>query len=188
MIDKPMFERRAKELYRYLQNQTAAKKWKSGKRAGQIKQPKIPLPFSELDLARKLWEQFGLQARPCKYCSCPIDILSCTLDHRIPRRLGGVRAYELANLDAICTRCNHLKADLMPEEFLELRRWLNGVSSHLRTNIEGRLLQGGRTFSLNRAARKLVEGGAVAPAIKTSRPLPAYREPQGGLNLLPPDF
>lgn len=184
MISKEDFEKRAKTLYAHQQSMVREKRWKTGKRAGTVRRPKQELPFTALDLARFLWRWCGLNARPCPYCGRPVDILSLTLDHKMPRSRGGALGIE--NLEPCCTDCNSLKGAMDVEEFAELRAWLVTVSPFLREHITTRLRQSANAHSAYRGPRAPAPPGP--PEIRTSRPLPKYREPQRNLNLLPEDF
>jgi hypothetical protein len=58
----------------------------------------------------------ALKARMCPYdCNRPIDILSLTVDHVIPRGQHG--SYELSNLLPCCKDCNLLKGNMTGEGF-----------------------------------------------------------------------
>lgn len=63
----------------------------------------------------------------CYYCRCQLAMNSrkkdqpnyATLDHRIPK--SKTRGWELPNNKVLaCKKCNDMKADMMPEEFIAL--------------------------------------------------------------------
>jgi 5-methylcytosine-specific restriction endonuclease McrA len=51
----------------------------------------------------------------CAYCDAFAPMRSGTVDHYLPRALGG--GNELANLRWACKPCNEAKADMPPEEW-----------------------------------------------------------------------
>lgn len=52
----------------------------------------------------------------CAYCARPLTILTMTIDHVIPKALGGTGAQH--NLRCACWDCNQAKADKPPHVFL----------------------------------------------------------------------
>lgn len=69
---------------------------------------KRPRPIVKLN--RK--EIFRRDNYTCQYCGRQLSNL--TIDHVIPRRLGGETDWD--NVVAACPRCNHLKGGLTPEQ------------------------------------------------------------------------
>jgi hypothetical protein len=118
MISREQFDDRIDALYASQRNMCAAKKWKSGKRAGMVRVEKRELLFTKSMLWDALWLRVGLNAIPCPYCTAPIDILSLTLDHIVPRSQNGPMS--LANMDAICTDCNREKGAMTHDGFAAL--------------------------------------------------------------------
>ena len=58
----------------------------------------------------------------CVYCSVKVDAREATVDHVIPRRLGGRSTWE--NLVTACQSCNARKRDRTPEQAgMPLRKW-----------------------------------------------------------------
>lgn len=145
------FDKRVAELYHHQQAMVRQRKFKSGKRAGMVRVPAQRLPFTSNELWGYLDTFCGLRAVQCPYCGAPIDILSLTLDHVVPRALGG--SIGLENIRACCTRCNSLKEKLMLEEFLQLLEFLGKCSTHMRSNIESRLLGQLRRFDFAKKAK-----------------------------------
>lgn len=54
----------------------------------------------------------------CFYCKRTIDDFSRTIDHLIPKCLGGIRSND--NKVYSCKSCNQLKADFTPEQFVKV--------------------------------------------------------------------
>lgn len=52
----------------------------------------------------------------CHYCRRPLDKLTITIDHYIPKTKGGTD--DIGNLVASCRECNQEKGGQTPEEFL----------------------------------------------------------------------
>lgn len=118
MIDVEQFKKRGKALWHSQQTMAATRYWKSGKRKGQVRVPAQPIYFTEKNLLAWLWQRVGLNAIPCPYCSKPIDILSLTLDHIIPRALGG--EFSLQNMQCLCKECNERKGQMSHTGFQAL--------------------------------------------------------------------
>lgn len=137
MIDDFQFSDRVKKLYASQQGMAAAKKWKTGPRAGQIRVPAVPLHFTREQLHGELMRLVGFGCILCPYCQVPIDILSLTLDHIVPRAAGG--AMTLANLDAICRECNEMKGPLTHEAFSAIMRFMETLSPYDRKVFRSRL-------------------------------------------------
>ncbi|HID96025.1 MAG TPA: HNH endonuclease [Candidatus Latescibacteria bacterium] len=67
-------------------------------------------PFKKLALSKR--NIFKRDGRRCQYCGTSQGPM--TIDHVIPRRLGGEDTWE--NLVCACIRCNNKKGDRPPEE------------------------------------------------------------------------
>jgi hypothetical protein len=115
MISQSQFMQRTGVLYDSMCKRFRAKHWKSGKRAGSVRDPGREVPFTKEQFRSWAMQEVGYQAKPCPYCSRPIDVLNMSPDHRIPVSRGGSLA--LSNLDAICADCNRLKGALTGKEF-----------------------------------------------------------------------
>jgi hypothetical protein len=122
MITQSQFMQRTGVLYDSMCKRFRAKHWKSGKRAGAVRDPGREVPFTKEQFRGWAMQEVGYQAKPCPYCNRPIDVLSMSPDHRIPVSRGGSLA--LSNLDAICADCNRLKGALTGKEF---RAFLDGM-------------------------------------------------------------
>lgn len=118
MLTTDIFRERVSALYDSQKRMASARKWKSGRRAGTIRVPAAVIHFSKDELTRWLWKRVGLNAIPCPYCHQPIDILSLTLDHIVPRSIGG--EFTLANMEPICEDCNTAKGELSKDAFVAL--------------------------------------------------------------------
>lgn len=81
----------------------------------------------------------------CAYCNAIIKPLDKSIDHILPRTLGGK---DRPDNYAVChRRCNNLKGGLRLEDFERLQKFLcSEVSVAARFDIERRLLAGGRIF------------------------------------------
>ncbi|HEV2174014.1 MAG TPA: HNH endonuclease signature motif containing protein [Nitrospira sp.] len=119
MIDVDQFKKRGKELWKSQQSMAAARYWKTGKRKGQVRVPAQTIYFTEMDLLRWLWQRVGVNAVLCPCCnSTPIDILSLTIDHIVPRSCGG--QFSLDNMAIICKDCNQRKGEMSQGAFSKL--------------------------------------------------------------------
>ena len=54
----------------------------------------------------------------CAYCECPLTHREDTIDHFMPKALGGTNDRE--NLRLACNPCNEEKADMHPDDWLRL--------------------------------------------------------------------
>jgi hypothetical protein len=151
MIFLEQFDAKVKDLWASLLSRVRVKKFKSGKRAGMVRVPAQALPFNRDELAAMLMKFCGLGPAQCPYCNVPIDILSLTLDHKIPLALGG--SHGLDNLMPCCQRCNKLKEKLLPHDFMYLMKFLETCSTALRANLEARLLGQLRRYDFNKKQR-----------------------------------
>lgn len=62
---------------------------------------------------RRIYEN---QNGKCAYCGQRRNIKYMTVDHIIPLSKGGTN--DIGNLQCTCKRCNNLKGDMMPDEFV----------------------------------------------------------------------
>lgn len=131
-----IFDRRSRTMYDGLRGRLAAKKWKSGARAGTIRKEKIDIPYT-LDQFRG-WLRVVLEDSPhCEYCRIPIDILTISPDHEIPVSRGG--SLELANLRGTDVKCNTRKGKLTGKEFMFLRKCVDTMPEAARSDIWKRM-------------------------------------------------
>jgi len=80
----------------------------------------------------------------CAYCYRPLGS-DLTFDHGVPTsRPGG--SWALANLFAVCPRCNALKGRLTRDEYRALCDFLDGQGPAAAEDLTRRLLAGGRTY------------------------------------------
>jgi len=70
----------------------------------------IKRPRAIVKLTRK--EIFRRDNYTCQYCGR--QMINLTIDHVIPRRLGGKTDWD--NIVAACPRCNHIKGGMTPEK------------------------------------------------------------------------
>lgn len=70
-----------------------------------VKRPRIRIPLSKREILRR--DEYS-----CQYCGRKTHTL--TLDHVVPRRLGGDHTWE--NLVAACAACNRRKGGNTPEK------------------------------------------------------------------------
>lgn len=54
----------------------------------------------------------------CQWCGIHIGFSNCTLDHVMPKAMGG--EHKITNVVACCQKCNNLKGDKLPSEFEKL--------------------------------------------------------------------
>jgi 5-methylcytosine-specific restriction endonuclease McrA len=141
MILYDQFRKRASKLYDNQRTREKQRLLSSVPKGIRITlSPDEILPYSRQELIDWLMEKVGLGAILCRYCHIPIDALSCVLDHVIPLTLGGPAT--LDNQQPICSRCNTLKGEMMPDEFEELALFLMNATPHLRSYVEECLLLG----------------------------------------------
>jgi 5-methylcytosine-specific restriction endonuclease McrA len=60
----------------------------------------------------------SLDLTHCWYCNKSISKLSMTIDHFYPKSKGGIRSNK--NKVPCCSKCNELKMDLTPQEFVKV--------------------------------------------------------------------
>ncbi len=137
MLTKQEFERRCDRLFDQQRARSRPRYWKSGKRAGTVRTPGRELTFDRYDMRAFMAREIGLQAKPCPFCSRPIDILSLELDHVVPLARGGDSG--LSNLSPCCEACNREKGELTAEEFRALREFLRELPPPARSDVQKRL-------------------------------------------------
>ena len=118
MITVEQFKKRSSYHWGKQQDMAAAKYWKTGKRKGLVRVPAQTIEFTKVEFQRWLWNTVGLSAIPCYYCSTPVDILSLSLDHAIPRVAGG--RFAIDNMRICCRKCNERKGQLTAEGFKDV--------------------------------------------------------------------
>lgn len=129
MITAKQFDDRVKKLYASQKKMASPRKWKSGRRAGVIRHPGFVVEFSEAQLRSVLMAKVGFNLILCPYCKQPIDILSLTLDHIVPRSLGGT--FTLPNMQCTCVDCNTRKGSMTHEGFMFLITFARkGLGAH----------------------------------------------------------
>jgi 5-methylcytosine-specific restriction endonuclease McrA len=128
MLTFDIFKKQATKKWDSLKGQAAAKRWKSGKRAGQIRKPAVPIHFTKDDLLRWLWKEVGLNTVPCSYCRCPLDIISLRLDHKHPKSAGG--EFSLENLQFTCDDDNQMKGEMTHEAFVAILEFARTLSPY----------------------------------------------------------
>lgn len=117
MLFRDQFDERAEALYKSQYSLTAPVK----NDKGILVRPRIRLPFTRDQFSLWLFREIGLQAKMCPYgCGRAIDVLNCTIDHKIPRGQEG--SFELANLIACCVECNTLKGNMTADSFRVLMK------------------------------------------------------------------
>jgi 5-methylcytosine-specific restriction endonuclease McrA len=137
MITQSQFDSRVTALWSSQKSIGREKKWHTGKRAGMVRKAAAAIMFTKLDLGDWLWRQVGLNAVLCPYCSAPIDILSLTLDHIMPRSAGG--EFTLANMQVVCADCNASKGDLTHEAFVQILTLARSLSRYDRGKLLSKL-------------------------------------------------
>ena len=83
----------------------------------------------------------------CPYCDKPVESLSWSIDHKLPKNRGG--SNELINLHLVCTKCNKVKGDLTDEEFKQLMAFLK-EKPIIYENLYKRLRMAGMVFMFSR--------------------------------------
>ena len=86
--------------------------------------PARPRPYASIPR----WAVRALRAatlsacgRRCAYCASPLGLERATLDHVVPRRLGGGTCAE--NVVVACYDCNVLKGGRAPFDFFRAHPW-----------------------------------------------------------------
>lgn len=125
-------------------SQVARHRKKLQKSAGRGIKLEIPpdevLPYNFNQFFDWVWYKYGTKGHRCPWCGRPIDFLSMTFDHRIPLDKEG--SLGLDNLEGICKPCQDLKGSQMPEEYTELLRFLDTLSTSHRNYLEQRIRAG----------------------------------------------
>ena len=69
----------------------------------------------------------------CAICGRALDYNKFTIDHIIPLSKGGTNAMD--NLQPTCKVCNHIKQDILPDEFMDkiLEIFMFNMRSHYST-------------------------------------------------------
>lgn len=140
MISQSQFMQRTGVLYDSMAKRFRAKHWKSGKRAGTVRELGRELPFTKAEFRTWAIHEIGFQAKPCPHCGKPIDVLNMSPDHKVPVSRGG--SLELSNLEAICAECNRLKGSLTSAEFTDLLTWMRPMLPAAQKDIRQRLMAG----------------------------------------------
>lgn len=117
------------------------------------------VPFTLEDLRAKLLAFLGGRSdgvARCRYCDGQITIASLAGDHEVPVNRGGSLA--LSNLGFPCQRCNHIKGQLLPDEYLSLYRALSVWPIVARQDVLHRLeiavqLAAQRRFGLSKKSK-----------------------------------
>ena len=151
MIDMDQFKKRVAALFGSQKGMASAKKWKSGKRAGTIRRPAATMQFTSNQLGKWLWDRVGFNAVPCPYCGVPIDILSLTIDHVVPRSAGG--EFSLGNMQIMCPDCNARKGNLTQKGFVDLLTFARSALSGYDQDVLLKRLKEANSGSANRFFR-----------------------------------
>ncbi|HEV8189481.1 MAG TPA: HNH endonuclease [Pyrinomonadaceae bacterium] len=136
--------------------------WKSGKRAGMVRTPGCELPFSLHQFRQWAMEKVGLGIVSCHYCPRPVDVLSFEPDHYVPIALGG--SFGLDNLVVSCSDCNKMKDSMLPQDFIDLMKFLETNMSRVSANNVTKRLRAGSMGIKNRFHKPSVEGAKKPPA------------------------
>src|SRR6185312_4198211 len=115
------------------------------------RRPAAQIEFTREEMTRWLWKNVGLHAVLCPYCHRPIDILSLTLDHVVPRSIGG--RFCLDNMEAICQACNEQKGQMSAPGFMGLLRFLRDSMSQYDQGVLLKRLKDANAGSRNRFFR-----------------------------------
>ncbi|WP_331048558.1 HNH endonuclease [Gemmatimonas sp.] len=78
----------------------------------------------------------------CAYCATPLRFDNATLDHVMPRSLGG--ANDPGNLVVACGPCNRLKGDQLPFEFFSRHPWAGENFVRYASTVHRALKRGAR--------------------------------------------
>ena len=136
-------KRRIHGIYGGFVKRHGAKYWKSGRRKGMLRQPAVPIPFTEAELLR--WIYFQPTIAPgvmeCRYCKCWLTALDVSPDHYIPLSRGG--GLGLDNLVPCCKPCNAYKGAITGSGYMILLTALNTMDPEDRKDALQRLKSGG---------------------------------------------
>lgn len=140
MISPSDFLTRSGVLYDSMRKRFQPRYWKSGKRAGRIREAGRELPFTKDEFRSWLMSEIGYRARPCPWCGVPVDILSLCIDHDVPVNRGG--DLSLNNLVLCCSTCNRTKGELTSDEFQRLASFLRSLHPGAQNDVTRRLRAG----------------------------------------------
>jgi 5-methylcytosine-specific restriction endonuclease McrA len=164
-------------IYGGMKRRTEEKRFKSGRNEGRIRKHGIELPFKAADLERWLLGRRGSADKPfqCHYCSRWITLMICAIDHKIPTGKGGSAGFE--NLDDVCSECNELKGEMVPESFELLLAFLRdlGIKYPLcAANIHNRLVKA--VAAIKEAGRMrakfMAKENHISPAVRAADQIP----------------
>lgn len=164
MLTKDDFDMITRKKYAALKHD-ARKKWG------------VDLPFDRLALQRWLWAAIGIQAKPCPYCSTPIDILSLQIDHKFAKAKYVTWIFDLANLQCICAGCNALKGKMSAESFALVAALRVKMAPQDWAELTSRLKVG----SIHKRAH-------IAALAARKGPQPQRKRPTSTLDLIPGGF
>lgn len=140
MISDKQAKARVHGIYGRMKARFGPKKWGSGKRKGQLRDPGRELPFTEAELREWIISQVGYGGIRCPYCGVPMDILCVSLDHDVPVAQGG--SLGLENLTLCCELCNRIKGSIAGAEFRRLREFISTLAIASQADIVSRLRMG----------------------------------------------
>jgi 5-methylcytosine-specific restriction endonuclease McrA len=160
------FTERLPPIYRRMKQRFGARRFKTGKRKGQVFRPEIPLPFTLEQFLAWIEKQLGSMSGmvKCAYCAAMLDARNVAFDHIHPVQQGG--SVGLDNIACCCQSCNREKGPLTLKAFLFLRALLKDeVGKHLTVadaaNISMRLKSGGGFYKAKASNKKLEQPATV---------------------------
>lgn len=95
------------------------KRGRAAPRAGARPRPYASIPRWAVRALRAA--TLAACGRRCAYCARCLDLEGATLDHVLPRRLGGDTTAE--NVVSACYACNVLKGGRAPYDFFHVNPW-----------------------------------------------------------------
>jgi 5-methylcytosine-specific restriction endonuclease McrA len=132
----------------------------------------LRLPFTLPQLREHILDAMGGShggALRCRYCGRVCDISEVDLDHAVPLVRGGLP--DLSNIELPCSGCNGAKAEMTPEEFSELLKFLERVIPYARTDILKRLREHSKLLAGKRKAEILLRNqGQFPKKVKKQKP------------------
>jgi 5-methylcytosine-specific restriction endonuclease McrA len=140
MIEPKQVRVRASKLFYDISRRSEPKLWKSGRMKGRVRWPGMPVPYTSDEFATWLLTEIGCSAFLCPYCSCPLDVLSMTLDHGIPVHAGG--GNEFTNLVPCCRDDNELKGGMTGKGYMLFRKLLRELPPADEADVLKRLRYG----------------------------------------------